>query len=165
MSKLRFRYVDAEIEGMEPGAVVDAIRVALAGQEIRAVEETPNGVHASVELRPSAPVAALAASNEPAHVERPKPPRATGAKPRAKAKRQAAAPSLSAAEASGDSGCAAACLQSLAKGPLTSMEIIKRAGYSEGGVYMALKTLRTQGRIEMIDDDGVRKNRLVPVKA
>lgn len=54
-----------------------------------------------------------------------------------------------------------ALLQLLAKGPLTSAELIAKSKLTPPSVYSALSNLREAGRIETRDDEGTRKNFLV----
>lgn len=78
--------------------------------------------------------------------------------------RSSAAPVSAPASGVEEGGCAGAIVEALRKhGPLTSVEVVKKSGYSDGAVYSCLKGLRTAGRVEMVDDesDGLRKNKLV----
>jgi hypothetical protein len=157
MAKLRVLFL--ETEGVDPSAIADAISAWVDGTAPY-VESSPSpapALPAALATPPAgeAPRVEQNASPAPA-VERPK--RGAG-----KVKRPAAAPPPAPAATEGDSGCVAACVKALARGPLTSMEIIKSVPYSEGGVYMALKALRTQGRIEMVPNESGpgMKNRLV----
>lgn len=147
MTKARLVY--AEVEG-DAASVIEALRSfagtvgAAAPPQISLV-----GLAAPVAEAPALLPAAVAE-------ERVAPARPAGRK--AKTTPRAASAPAAPAE---DSGCVAAVLQALAKGPLTSPEVIRKSGFSDGGVYVALKKLRTEGRVEMVDDDGVRKNKLV----
>jgi hypothetical protein len=154
----KVRVVIAEMEGADE-AVLGAVRGLMVMPQFDHTQPIPVPEIASPVVEPARSLPPSA----PVHAEEsPKPPRFSrgGGKPK---RQSASAPPPAASSSSTDTGVAAAVVEALSRGPLTSTEVTAKVNYSAGGVYAALKRLRGEGRIEMIEDpnDGLRKNRLL----
>jgi hypothetical protein len=141
-----------QVEGEAVGAVLDIVRAAMGA---------PPPILREIAAPAGDPPALLAASAAEDRAEPQTPPRPGARQPKARAPRPVS--SVQAAAVVEDSGVAAACVQALSKGPLTTADVALKAAYSYGAVCAALRELRNAKRVESVTDesDGQRKNKLV----
>lgn len=142
--KLTLRLIEIESETIEPAALRALLNLpdpAIALPEPPAIAAPAMDATPAIAATPAGP-----ARRVPRRPQRP----LNGTRPKPKA------PSAPPKAAKGET--MDPILRLLAKGPLTSGELLAQSKLTPPSVYSALSNLRASGLIETRDDEGVRKN-------